>query len=69
MQVALSDGNAFAIDQKSQVTSCYFQNCRTGLSEAVRASIPAMKKFSNAIGEMGDRATKMIATASAEAAR
>jgi len=24
-----SDANAFAIDQKSQVTSCYFQNCRT----------------------------------------
>jgi len=69
VQVALSDANAFAIDQKSQVTSCYFQNCRTGLSEAVRASTPAMKKFANAIGEMGDRAKKMIATASAEAAR
>ena len=69
VQVALSDANTFAIDQKSQITSCYFQNCRTGLSEAVRASIPAMKKFANAIGEMGDRAKKMIAITSAEAAR
>jgi hypothetical protein len=39
------------------------------LSEAVRASIPGMKKFANAIGEMGDRAKKIIAPASAEAAR
>jgi multidrug resistance efflux pump len=69
VHVALSDGNAFAIDQKSQITSCYFQNCRTGLSEAVRASIPAIKKFANGIGEMGDRAKKMIAIAPAEAAR
>jgi multidrug resistance efflux pump len=69
VQVALPDSNAFAIDQKSQITSCYFQNCRTGLSEAVRASIPGMKKFAYAIGEMGDRAKKIIAPASAEAAR
>jgi hypothetical protein len=52
VQVALSDANAFAIDQKSQVTSCYFQNCRTGLSEAVRASIPGMKKFANTISDI-----------------
>ena len=53
VQVALSGANAFAIDQKRQVTSCYFQNCRTGLSEAVRAGFPGMKKFANAIGDMG----------------
>ena len=69
VRVSLSDGNTFAIDQKSQITSCYFQNCRTGLSEAVRASIPGIKKFANAIGEMGDWAKKIIAPASAEAAR
>jgi multidrug resistance efflux pump len=69
VQVTIPDGNAFAIDQKSQITSCYFQNCRTGLSEAVRASIPGIKKFANAIGEMGDQAKKIIAPASAKAAR
>jgi multidrug resistance efflux pump len=52
VQVALSDANAFAIDQKSQITSCYFQNCRTGLSEAVRASIPGMKKFANTMTDI-----------------
>jgi hypothetical protein len=34
--------------EKSQITGCYFQNCRTGLSEAFRASFPEMKKFANA---------------------
>src|SRR5262249_44643216 len=60
VQVALSDANAFAIDQKSQVTSCYFQNCRTGLSEAVRASLPGMKKFANTIGDMGKSLTAAL---------
>jgi hypothetical protein len=45
VQVALPDSNTFAIDQKSQITSCYFQSCGTGLSEAVRAGIPKMKEF------------------------
>src|SRR5262245_15031190 len=67
VQVALPDGNAFAIDQKSQITSCYFQNCRTGLPEAVRASIPKLKQFTNAVGEMGDRAKKLIAASAAAA--
>ena len=49
-----------AIDQKSQVTSCYFHNCRTGLSEAVRASFPEMKKFANAIGNMGRNLTAAL---------
>jgi multidrug resistance efflux pump len=60
VHVALSDANAFAIDQKSQVTSCYFQNCRTGLSEAVRASLPGMKKFANTIGDMGKSLTAAL---------
>ncbi len=67
VQVALPDGNVFAIDQKSQITNCYLQNCRTGLFEAMRAGIPAMKNFANAVGEIGDRAKRWI-TASAEVA-
>jgi multidrug resistance efflux pump len=62
VQVGLPDSNAFAIDQKSQISSCYFQNCRTGLSEAVRASIPRMKEFANIISEIGGRA-KTLAVA------
>jgi multidrug resistance efflux pump len=43
VRVAIPDNDAsFAIDQKSVVTSCYFQNCGTGLGEAVRASIPIL---------------------------
>jgi multidrug resistance efflux pump len=64
VQVALPDNNPFAIDQKSQITSCYFQNCRTGLSEAVRASISKMREFANMIGEVGGRAkTHVVALA------
>jgi multidrug resistance efflux pump len=68
VQVGLPDSNAFAIDQKSQITSCYFQNCRTGLSEAVRASIPRMKEFANIIGEIGGRAKTLVVTLLAQGA-
>jgi hypothetical protein len=68
VQVALPDSNAFAIDQKSQITSCYFQNCRTSLSEAVRASIPKMKEFANAIGELEGRAKTLVAALLAQGA-
>jgi multidrug resistance efflux pump len=68
VQVAVPDSNTFAIDQKSQITSCYFQNCRTSLSEAVRAGIPKMKEFANAIGELGGRAKTLVVALFAQGA-
>jgi multidrug resistance efflux pump len=68
VRVSLSDGNTFAIDQKSQITSCYFQNCRAGVSEVVRASIPKMKEFANAIGEIGGKAKTFVVALLAQGA-
>ncbi len=53
VRIALLDKADFAIDQKARVTGCWFESCRAGLSEAVKAAAPTLQSFADAAGRMG----------------
>ena len=53
VRVALADGDAFAIDQTTRVTGCYFENCRAGLSGAIKSALPDLQKLVHWTAEIG----------------
>jgi multidrug resistance efflux pump len=52
VRIALLDKAQFPIDQKAHVTGCLFENCKTGVSGAVKAATPALRSFADTAGRM-----------------
>jgi multidrug resistance efflux pump len=49
VRVALSDDSHFAVDEKVRLTSCYFSDCRSGISTTVREALPNLRRVGTQI--------------------
>jgi hypothetical protein len=52
VRIALPGKAEFAMDQKAHVSGCLFENCKTGVSAAVKAATPALQRFADTAGRM-----------------
>src|SRR5262245_15624344 len=52
VRIALPGKAEFAMDQKGHVSGCLFENCKTGVSGAVKAATPALQRFADTAGRM-----------------